>query len=176
MTDRIDRRYFMKNLLLGAAASVPWRATWATATLAPADLKLVFYSDVHARTEWGTPEALAMAADAINAQAPDIVIACGDLITDGFQSSAETVAPRWHTYMQMHRALKAETHAAIGNHDLVAAIPEDGTEPSDDPKQTFRETFGVSSTYYSFRCAGLPFHAARFDLRAWKPRQIPGAD
>jgi 3',5'-cyclic AMP phosphodiesterase CpdA len=116
---------------------------------------------VHARTEWDTPKALAAAVDAINEQSPDIVVACGDLITDGFQSSAKTVAPRWDTYMRMHNSLDGEAHAAIGNHDLVAAIPEDGSEPSDDPRRIFREKLGVARTYYSFDALG--YHVMLLD-------------
>ena len=109
------------------------RAVCATTGSQQGSLKLVFYSDVHARTEWDTPKALATAADAINAQKTDLVIGGGDLITDGFQASAASVAPRWDVYMTMHNAIKGELHTVIGNHDLVAAIPEDGTEPAKTP-------------------------------------------
>ncbi len=47
----------------------------------------------HARTEWETPLALEKATHAINGTNPDLVIAGGDLITDGFQSSAASVEP-----------------------------------------------------------------------------------
>ncbi len=142
--------------LLGSAAT-------ATICFSPAlaadgdqslDLRLVFFSDVHARTEWDTPLALAMAAEAINAEKADLVIAGGDLITDGFESSAAAVAPRWDAYMAMHDAIAGHVHAVIGNHDLVAAIPEDGTEPSNDPRAAFRKRFDVDRTYYSFDING----------------------
>lgn len=150
----------MRSLLAGGATASMVGAShlaWAAEGPDQGTLRLVFYSDVHARTEWDTPKALASAADAINEQRPDIVVACGDLITDGFQSSAETVAPRWDAYMKMHRSLDGEVHAAIGNHDLVAAIPEDGSEPSDDPRRIFRERLGVARTYYSFDALGYHF-------------------
>ena len=88
-------------------------------------LRLVFYSDVHARTEWDTPEALALATQAINATQPDLVVATGDLITDGFQSSAATVASRWDEYVKMHEGIEADMYPVLGNHDLVAALPEE---------------------------------------------------
>lgn len=124
-------------------------------------LRLVFFSDVHARAEWDTPEALAMAADAINAQNADLVIGGGDLITDGFQAPAASVAHRWDVYMTMHDALKGNVHAVIGNHDLVAAMPEDGTPPSQDPRQVFRDRIGVERTYYSFDVNG--YHVILLD-------------
>ena len=160
MTRFVDRREFLQQAMAGGVAfALPvWtRHAWAATDAVGGELKLVFFSDVHARTEWGTPEALSLAADAINAEEPDLIIACGDLITDGFQSSAETVAPRWHTYMQFHDALEADTYAVLGNHDLVAAIPEDGTEASIDPRGIFREKFGLDQTYYSFDAGGYHF-------------------
>ena len=137
------------------------RAVCATTGSQQGSLKLVFYSDVHARTEWDTPKALAMAADAINAQEADLIIGGGDLITDGFQASAASVAPRWDVYMTMHNAIKGELHTVIGNHDLVAAIPEDGTEPAKDPRSVFRQRIGVSRTYYSFDA--LDYHIVLLD-------------
>jgi 3',5'-cyclic AMP phosphodiesterase CpdA len=120
-------------------------------------LRLVFYTDVHARTEWDTPLALERATEAINAQRPDLVIAGGDLITDGFQSSAERVASRWDVYMTMHRGIQRGVHPTLGNHDLVAAMPEDGTPPAADPRAVYRSRMGVDRTYYSFDAAGYHF-------------------
>ncbi|HIF08676.1 MAG TPA: hypothetical protein EYQ81_01705 [Sneathiellales bacterium] len=117
-------------------------------------LRIVFYSDVHARTEWETPTALMMAADAINAQKADLVLGGGDLITDGFDSTSEEVAPRWNTYMVMHSAIEGEHHAAIGNHDLVGALPKDGSAPADDPRLDFKQRFGLTRTYRSFDALG----------------------
>jgi 3',5'-cyclic AMP phosphodiesterase CpdA len=124
-------------------------------------LRLIFYSDVHARAEWDTPTALMMAVRAINAQKPDLVIGGGDLITDGFQSSAASVAHRWDLYMDMHNALQGEVHSVIGNHDLVAAIPADGTDPSADPRSVFREQLKVERTYYAFDKQG--YHIVLLD-------------
>ncbi len=61
----------------------------------------------------------------------------------------------------MHNSLDGEAHAAIGNHDLVAAIPEDGSEPSDDPRRIFREKLGVARTYYSIDALG--YHVMLLD-------------
>jgi 3',5'-cyclic AMP phosphodiesterase CpdA len=100
---------------------------------------------------------LARAAAAINAVQPDFVIGGGDLITDGFQNTAATVAPRWDTYMAMHRAIKADVYPTIGNHDLVAALPEDGSAPASDPRAIYLEKMGLDRSWYSFDVAGYRF-------------------
>jgi 3',5'-cyclic AMP phosphodiesterase CpdA len=121
------------------------------------ELRFVFYTDVHARTEWDTPEALQIAATAINHQQPDIVISGGDHITDGFQGSYDSVAHRWDIYMDMYHSIECDIYPILGNHDLVAAIPEDGSPPSDDPRAVYREKMGIKRTYYSFDAAGYHF-------------------
>jgi 3',5'-cyclic AMP phosphodiesterase CpdA len=118
---------------------------------------LTFYTDVHARTEWNTPEAMALAADVINAQSGDIVITGGDLITDGFQSSVAKVELRWDAYMKMHQAIKAEVYPAMGNHDLVAAMPTEGTSAADNPREVYLDRMGLERTYYSFTAVGYHF-------------------
>lgn len=120
-------------------------------------LRLVFYTDVHARTEWDTPLALARATEAINAERPDLVLAGGDLVAGGFRSSAEKMAPRWDVYMQMHRGIEAEVRAAVGNHDLVAAAPRDGTPPAADPRAVYRTRLELDRSYYSFDANGVHF-------------------
>lgn len=120
-------------------------------------LRLVFMTDLHTRTEWDTPAALEKAATAINEQKPDLVIVGGDLITDGFQSSAATVEPRWEAYLAMQKLIQAPVQVAIGNHDLVAAIPDDGTPAAADPRGIFREKLDVEETYRSFDTNGYHF-------------------
>jgi 3',5'-cyclic AMP phosphodiesterase CpdA len=121
-------------------------------------LRLVFYSDVHARTEWETPVALERVRDAINAEAPDLVIATGDLITDGFEAaSPDEVSARWDAYLTLHDGIDAEVYAAIGNHDLVAANPKDGSPPAADPRAVARERLGLDRTWYGFERGGYRF-------------------
>lgn len=152
------RRFLvMAGAAVGAACCRPWLRAFARTATAPS-LKIVFFTDVHARTEWDTPKALEMAAHAINAQKPDLVIAGGDLITDGFESSPNEAAPRWKVYLDhMHRLIEAPVHAAIGNHDLVAAHPKDGTPPAADPRAMFCKFMGVERTWYSFDFGGAHF-------------------
>ena len=135
----------------------PWPSMGQVISTNEPSLRFVFMTDIHARTEWGTPQALEQAAAAINAENPDLVVAGGDLITDGFQSSAAAVEPRWDAYLIMHSLIRAPVQAAIGNHDLVAAIPEDATPAAVDPRGIFREKMDVEETYRSFDTNGYHF-------------------
>lgn len=144
--------------LAGAGAcALPAEASWPVGDGSRSPFRVAFFTDVHARTEWGTPLAMAQAARAINAQRPDLVIAGGDLITDGFQSRAEEVEPRWSAYLEMHRAINAPVEPVIGNHDLVAAAPDDGSPPSADPRARFRRAFGLDRTFRAVRAGGCLF-------------------
>ena len=140
-----------------AACGLPACASWPVRGAAERTLRMVFFTDVHARTEWQTPVAMARAAAAINAHEPDLVVAGGDLITDGFQSASAAVAPRWQAYLEMHRALDGRVEPVLGNHDLVAADPDDGSLSSLDPRAEFRAHFGLASTYRSFDVSGYHF-------------------
>ncbi len=135
MIGRPSRRCFLRILGAGGALiALPalGQTAWTIQGSERGVLRLVFYSDVHARTEWETPTALMMAAVAINAQKADLVLGGGDLIEGGFSSTSEEVAPRWDDYMAMHSAIEGEHHAVIGNHDLVGALPKDGSPPAAD--------------------------------------------
>lgn len=159
MTPSITRRSFITKLIAGLALLAGGGPVPTGCSRRGSDdpsLRLVFYTDVHARTEWDTPQAMASAADAINKRQADLVIAGGDLITDGFQSSAATVAPRWDAYLKMQRAIKADVYPTMGNHDLVAAMPINGT-PAHDPREVYLDRMGLERTYYSFSAAGYHF-------------------
>ena len=120
-------------------------------------LRIVFYTDLHTRTEWGTPVALAQVADRINALQPDLVLCGGDMVTDGFQARPGGVDDRWEAYLKLHRAIKAPLHAVPGNHDLVGALPEDGSAAASDPRAEFKERMGVDRTWRSFDQGGIHF-------------------
>lgn len=154
----LTRRHFLRTMsAAGGVWLTPWHVSWPARTGDAGSLRLLFYTDLHTRVEWDTPSALAMAAEAMNARAADLAIAGGDLITDGFQSLSGTVAPRWDAYMAMHRAIRPEAHPVIGNHDLVAADPDDESPPSDNPRREFLDRFGLDRTYRSFDAAGYHF-------------------
>jgi 3',5'-cyclic AMP phosphodiesterase CpdA len=154
-----SRRRFLRTAAGGVALASSVSLVSGCASLAPGKrlTRLVFYTDVHARTEWDTPVAMARAAAAINAQQPDFVVTGGDLITDGFQNAAATVAPRWDAYMTMHHAIRGDIYSTIGNHDLVAARPEDGSVPARDPRAIYLERLGMTRSRYSFDATGYRF-------------------
>lgn len=150
MTSASTRR----SVLLGAAASAaawPLRASFATAGGPRDSLRLAFVTDVHARTEWQTPVALELAAKAINATAADLVLVGGDLVTDGFDGTADELEPRWRTYLAFHAALRPRAAAALGNHDLLGV---GGPAPQADPRAAFRSHVGVDRTYRALDTGG----------------------
>lgn len=160
MTDKLSRRYFLKTLGAGGAlvaSPALAQSSWSIRGSERGMLRLVFYTDVHARSQWDTPTALAMAAGAINAQKADLVLSGGDLITHGFDSTHDAVAPRWDAYMAMAAAINGEHHTVIGNHDLVSARPEDGSPPAADPRLDYKRRLGLSRTYDSFDALGYHF-------------------
>jgi len=150
---RLSRR----QLVLAAAATaagLPLSTSWAMRGRRGSTLRIAFYTDVHTRLEWETPKALERTSKAINAEKADLVLAGGDLITDGFQSGEATVEPRWQAYMTMHDAIAAPVTAALGNHDLVAALPLDGSAAAADPRMVFRSQLGVKRTFQAFDAGG----------------------
>jgi len=160
MTNSITRRDFLGKLVAGfalLAGGCSKKAAWPVHGSEKGSVRLVFYTDIHARTEWDTPEAMARAARAINEQKADLLIAGGDLITEGFESSAARVAHRWDAYLQMHRAIQGDIFPVIGNHDLVAANPQDGTPAAENPRRTYLTHMGLERTYYSFNAVGYHF-------------------
>jgi 3',5'-cyclic-AMP phosphodiesterase len=160
MTGAQSRRSFLRSLgatgTLIASPSLA-RTSWGIQGSGRGALRLVFYTDVHADAKPQTSEALTMAAAAINAQKADLVLCGGDLIGGGFDSSSDEVAPRWDAYMNLARAIEAEHHAVVGNHDLVGARPKDGSAAAPDPRLDFKERLGLSRTYSTFEALGYRF-------------------
>lgn len=160
MTSGFSRRGFLKSFGAGAsliASPGLARTSRSIQGSGRGDLRLVFYTDIHADAKRETSAALAMAAEVINAKKADLVLCGGDLIAGGFQSSPEDVAPRWDAYMDMVRAIDAEHHAVIGNHDLVSARPADGSASAADPRLDFKRRLGLSRTYGAFDALGYRF-------------------
>ena len=160
MIQDVTRRGFLRKLFAGRtlfAGGFSARCTWPIKGSDSGKIRLIFYTDVHARTEWETPRALSAAADAINGRNADMVIAGGDLITDGFDASAAEAAPRWDAYLKMHTAIHADVYPTIGNHDLVGADPRDGSPPIADPRSVYRDRMGLQRTFYAFNAVGYHF-------------------
>ncbi len=157
MVLRTHRRQFLKSFtVFGALAASPAlaRNSWNITGSDRGSLRIAFFTDVHARPGGRVPEALAKAAAAINKERVDVVLGGGDLIDGGFSSSRAQAAAEWDAYIGMHRSINAEVHSALGNRDLVAVSPADGSEPASDPRADFRERLGVTSTTYSLDAMG----------------------
>lgn len=147
----MNRREFLTAAAAGAISlGFPRRASWALSDGPREAVRIVFFTDIHARVEWDTPTAMELAAELINRQEADLLICGGDCITDGYQSSRAAVAHRWRAYRE-HLAdrLRMRPITAIGNHDYVGAMPEDGSEPEPDPRAAFREELGVPVLWQS---------------------------
>lgn len=157
MVVRTHRRQFLKSFtVLGALAASPAlaRTSWDITGSERGSLRLAFFTDVHARPGGRVPEALAKVAAAINKERVDLVLGGGDLIDGGFNSTRAQAAFEWDAYISMHRSINAEVHSAIGNRDLVAVSPADGSEPESDPRAAFRERLRLSQTTYSLDAMG----------------------
>jgi 3',5'-cyclic AMP phosphodiesterase CpdA len=149
MSPSSRRRFLHTAGLAGVSAllGLPARAGWTAGGARAGTLRLVFFTDVHAHTDWQAPRALAAAAKAINAEHPDLVIGGGDFIYDGFEVAAAAAEPQWDVYMAMHEAIRAPVEPILGNHDLSAVRPDDGSKPSADPRRVFTTKLGVDRTW-----------------------------
>lgn len=154
----LDRRSFLTAAAVGAVSlGWPGRLAWAVAPHAASDrrVRILYYTDIHARTEWDTPVAMRLAADAMNQHHADLILCGGDLITDGYNGTPDSLAPRWDAYFEsLHHRLVPTPQAMIGNHDLVGVEPPDGAPPEADPRAEFRRRLGLDRTYRSFDAHG----------------------
>jgi 3',5'-cyclic-AMP phosphodiesterase len=156
----LTRRRFLHGAAFSGIGLLGWpyRVSWP---VEPAKhvtpLKVVFYTDVHARVEWDTPRAMEMAAAAINAHRPDLVLCGGDMIADGYTSTPETAAQRWAVYRILHDAIQPRPEVAIGNHDLVGVEPPYGFDRTTDARAQARSQLSLRDTYRSFDRNGYHF-------------------
>lgn len=177
----LSRRRFVGTAATGLAGlglGWPLRASWAMPG-SPTDLRLVFFTDIHTRLEWETPDALALAADEIARVGADLILCGGDCITDGFDARPEEVAPRWKAYLaNLHHRLPAGPVTALGNHDLVGAMPKDGGPPEANPRLEFLYHLGLERTWYSLDAGGCRIFVldgievtpgGRYPYRGWIP-------
>ncbi len=149
------RRFLATSGATVLALGWPKQACWAAPGGPRESMRVLFFTDIHARVEWDAPKAIASAAKQMNAMRADLALCGGDCITDGFQSSRAAVAPRWEIYRKHLRDdLSPRLLTAIGNHDLVGAVPEDGSEREPDPRVAFREELDIPRTFFSSEVGG----------------------
>jgi len=155
-----SRRQFLRTAGLAGAWSLlgfPTAASRAAQGAPKKRLRLVFFTDVHTLPDDKVQAALAQAAQAINAKHPELVIGGGDLIYDGFELAAAATDPQWDAYMAFHSSIRAPVEPILGNHDLVAVRPADGSEPSADPRSIFRSRLGLDRTWRVVDAEGYRF-------------------
>jgi len=145
-----SRRQFLQTAGIAGAWSLlgfPSATSWAARGTPKRRLRIVFFTDVHALPNDEVQAALTRAARAINAERPELVIGGGDLIYDGLELAAADTDPLWDAYMAFHGSINAPIEPILGNHDLVAVRPSDGSEPSPDPRSVFRQKLGLDRTW-----------------------------
>jgi len=155
-----SRRQFLRTAGLAGAWSLlgfPEATSWAATGTPKRRLRLVFFTDVHALPNDNVRTALTRAAKAINAEHPELVIGGGDLIYDGFEVAAAAAQPQWDAYTAFQGSLRAPVEAVLGNHDLVAVRPADGSGPSADPRSVFRQELGLDRTWRVVDAEGYRF-------------------
>lgn len=141
-----------------AACAVPTRHLWAQAEdsgLPP--LRLLFFTDVHAMSEKGAPEKMAATALRMAGESCDVIIGGGDYLHGGFTSTLDAMQDRLTLFRQFLALLGRPIHPMIGNHDLIGAMPEDGSPPAPDARRPIMELLGLDRSYYAFETGGYQF-------------------
>ena len=157
------RRRFLKSAAAAIALTPIWaharsgalaNRTWDISGAEDGTLRLVFYTDIHARPQADIAAALKKAADRINATRADLVLCGGDLIDGGIKMSRRQASASWNTYGAMNRSIRSETLHCLGNQDLVGVAPSDGSDPEPDPRREFLQQTESERTYYSIDAVG----------------------
>jgi len=166
MTDSMHREpthFGRRKFLAGGAAAlaacaVPTRQIWARAgDAALPPLRILFFTDVHSMSEKGAPEKMAATAGRIANEPCDVIIGGGDYLHGGFVSTLESMEERVEIFRNFLKLVNRPIHPMIGNHDLIAAMPEDGSPPATNPRAPIMELLGIKSPHYSFESGGYRF-------------------
>lgn len=164
----MNRRQFLKSSAKGLAvvgyslsdfnrvSSLFSNQAWAISGSAK-KLRIVFFTDVHAKPSKKISKALSGSATQINLATPDLCIAGGDLIEGGYHMSSCHSEDHWSTYCKFNNAIDREIFPALGNHDLVGVRPKKKSEESKNPREKFLKTLNLENTYYSFDACGYHF-------------------
>ncbi len=148
-TPTVSRRRWLKTGAASIATAVATRQSWAAPRPQP-DLKILFYTDVHAGLDSSLTKPLTAAARAMRDVASDVVISGGDAIHAGHRSTVAQAAPRFQQYRTFLDQLDRPVEHAIGNHDLAGAAPDDGSPPAEDPRAHAVKELGIQAPYRTF--------------------------
>jgi 3',5'-cyclic AMP phosphodiesterase CpdA len=152
------RKFLVGGAAALAACAVPTRQIHAEAG-APAlpPLRILFFTDVHAMSEKGAPEKMAATASRIANETCDVIIGGGDYLHGGFGSTRDNMDERLTIFRNFLTSLNRPLRPMIGNHDLIGAMPGDGSPPAPDPRAPIMELLGIERPYYSFEAGGYRF-------------------
>ena len=156
---RFGRRKFLTGGVAAlAACAVPVRAIRARAGESPLpSLRILFFTDVHAMSERGAPEKMEATAARIAGESCDVIIGGGDYLHGGFGSTLDAMRERLAIFRRFLERMGRPFRPMIGNHDLVGAMPGDGSPPAADPRAPIMELLGLERSFYAFEAGGCRF-------------------
>lgn len=150
----MNRREFI-GFGAAALAGGAWVSTGrANAPDSTGRLRILFFTDLHARDEGDVPARMMATALRIAAADADVIIGGGDLVHGGFGARPGEMAARFALARKFVDEIGRPVVLIPGNHDFVGARPDDGGPPEADPLQLFRETFGVTSLHATWEVNG----------------------
>lgn len=145
-----------RQFLFGGAAAVAAYALPGSQVLAQVassalpPLRILFFTDVHAMSEEGAPEKMAETARRIANEPCDLIIGGGDYLHGGFGSTREQMTERMALFRSFLTQMNRSFRPMIGNHDLVGAMPQDGSPAEVNPRAAIMELLGLERSFYSF--------------------------
>ncbi|MFP4283889.1 MAG: metallophosphoesterase family protein [Opitutales bacterium] len=146
------RQFITRGALLGGGVALGLELAAEGPAGESRPLRLVFFTDVHARAEAAIEARLERAAAAINAVGADLVIGGGDYLHGGFGADESEIEPRVLAAKRFLDRLEGRVELIAGNHDLVGA-----GRAHPDPWRVPREVFGIAARYRRFDWGGISF-------------------
>lgn len=154
--DGVNRRKFLKTSAIAAGGL--WLTGCATTSRSRGRaFRFIHYTDSHIRPQFDVPLAVEQSLAKAASFRPDFLITGGDLITDGYTSDPPTSAERFDIFLERMNRYSFPAYHCIGNHDVVAVEPPDGTPKSSHPKAMFLSKLGMNRAYHSFDHEGWHF-------------------
>lgn len=150
----MHRRNFIRTLTLAGGLLTVRRTSWAVPGENLPNLRIGFFTDVHARPESQVVEALRRAAHAMRNESVDLWISGGDVIHNGHRMAAEDCADSYGVYRGFLDELGQPVEHVIGNHDLAGAFPGNGRPSADDPRALWKSFTGETRTFRSREIGG----------------------